>query len=65
MVSKKCPSDVDASPIVPKATSLPVLLKFVVELSSLFFLKYLDARASPNKRGIWLAVGDESAEELY
>ena len=57
MVSQKCPSLVEASPMVQKQTSFPSLLKFVSSCVCFIFLKAFDANASPKARGICPAVG--------
>ena len=65
MVSQKRPSLVLASPMVPKATSLPCWLRWAWPFSSLLARNTLLACANPSRRGIWPAVGDMSGLELY
>src|SRR6185295_19034239 len=52
IVSQKIPSLVDASPIVVKQTSLPLLDKFGYCFSSSTWRKSFDARANPSERGV-------------
>jgi hypothetical protein len=59
------PSDVDASPIVQKQTSLPLLLR---SFNSARFGEYrnsFDARAKPMERGICPAVGASPAAIFF
>ena len=64
MVSKNKPSEVEAFPIVPQATSFPSLLNFS-EPSKETSLYTLEAWARPSNLGIWPAVGLMSDELLY
>ena len=64
MASQKCPSEVLASPMVQKQTSLPLLLKCVKASLFFAFLKQLEAKARPRPRIICPAVGAISAETL-
>ncbi len=57
MVSQKCPSLVDASPIVQKQTSFPLLLRFFKCCVCFTFLNVFDAKARPSALGICPAVG--------
>ena len=66
IVSQKRPSEVLASPIVPKATSFPPLVNFSnPSLNSGFFLNTLEAWANPNNLGICPAVGEMSEDEFF
>ena len=65
MVSKNKPSEVDAFPIVPQATSFPCTEKLFSAGISVTFLYIFDACAKPNKRGICPAVGEMSALEFF
>ena len=65
IVSKNKPSEVDAFPIVPHATSLPLLEKFVKWSKPSTFRKIFDAWASPKSLGICPAVGEMSALEFF
>ena len=64
MVSKNKPSEVEAFPIVPQATSFPFSEKFVCWIPETF-LYIFEAWANPNKRGICPAVGEISALEFF
>src|SRR5438445_1884735 len=64
-VSQKCASLVAASPMVPKATSLPLTEKPSCAVRSCGLFRYsFDAYASPSSRGIHPATLDTSAVEL-
>ena len=65
MVSKNNPSDVDAFPIVPQATSFPALEKLVRLSKPRTFLYIFEACANPNNLGICPAVGEISALEFF
>ena len=65
MVSQKCPSLVDASPMVQKQISFPLLDKSVSPFNSFTFLKNLLANARPNARGICPPVGAISLEIFF
>src|SRR5512141_357276 len=64
-VSKKCPSEVLASPMVPKATSSPLWENPEQDFSPGLFLNNLEANASPSNLGICPAVGEMSAEQFF
>ena len=65
MVSKNNPSDVLASPMVPKATSFPLMESPVASFNSGVLRYIFDANANPSKRGICPAVGEISADEFF
>src|SRR5690348_17820306 len=65
MVSQKCPSEVDASPMVQKQISLPLSVSSVILFNSFSSLKSFEANASPKARGICPAVGAISALTFF
>ena len=64
-VSKNNPSEVPASPIVPKATSFPLFENCLKPSSSLLSLYIFEDSANPSKRGIWLPIEGRSEEEFF
>src|SRR5215203_1238457 len=64
-VSQNGPSEVDASPIVQKHTSLPLVERSVNCCSSVTSLNFFEARAKPSARGICPAVGAMSATIFF
>src|SRR6185369_593288 len=65
IASQKWPSDVDASPLVTKQTSLPLLERVVNFFSCSILRKLFDANARPKPRGICPDVGAISAEMFF
>src|SRR5258706_15808645 len=65
MVSQKCPSLVEASPMVQKQTSLPLLLRLVRVCNDDMFRNIFEAKASPRPLGICPAVGATSALTFF
>ena len=65
MVSQKCPSLVEASPIVLKQISFPLLLNSGNCCKAGIFLNNLDAKARPSALGICPAVGAMSLETFF
>src|SRR5690606_40250295 len=65
IVSKECPSEVLAFPMVPKATSFPLMEKSRNSCRSGFSLYSLEAKARPSRRGICPAVQEMSDAEFF
>jgi len=65
IVSKKWPSEVLESPMVPKATSSPFLENLLLPFNSCSCLNIFEANARPSNRGICPAVGEMSADTFF